>query len=369
MHRLLLVVVASLLVVGWAQAQPLQAWDFEKPEHGWVAVDQQAELKVTDDPAHVYEGKGALQFTFQPRQPAAGESPGVMLVPLQGMPGVQSVQIAMQTSVSGPMIIVIPEKDESSYMYMSYIEAGDWHVVTIPLSDFTLGQDSVDENDALDLDQIAGLAFVDPTTWLMEATLGGEFKFFTNRPERRDLWIDSVQLLPTLPDRLKPGVLNNAPALMVENCDADSAYWVVLGGKDLKTATDTAQAARGASLRLDYELPEKNLLALGHNVRRGLLTNAKTIAFCGRATTTLSLVVVLEEADRSRYSTLVEVPGGEWKEFVIALADLKLEDDSEDQDQGLQPEKVTAIQFLDATPLLTGGESTNSLWIDEVRAQ
>jgi hypothetical protein len=361
--------VLLLWLAAAVQAQPLQAWDFEKAEHGWMTVDEQAELKLTNDAGHVYAGEGALQFTFEPRLPAEGENPGIVIVPLQGIIGVQSVHLALQTSVSGPLMLVLTEEDQSGYMYLLHLEAGDWHVLDLPVADFNLSQDDVDENNMLDLDQVTALGVVDPTGWLLKATEQGEMPLFLNQPTQRDLWIDEVQLLPTVVDRLKPGMIGNAPAIMIENADTEAAYWLVIGGRNRRVSTDTEQAASGGALRIDYELPEKSLMIASRNVRRGLLGGMSTLAFCARAGAALNLLVSLEEYDKSRYNAIVEVPEGQWKEFILPLSSFTLGDDSTDEDRGLQPEKVTSVQFLDATPLFTGKESANSLWLDEVRAQ
>lgn len=364
-----MIVLMLALITAVAHGQALPAWDFEKPEHGWMTLDKQAELKLANDPGHVSQGQSSLQFSFTPRQAAGDDLPGVLLVPLQGLAGAQGLHFALQSSTSGPLMLALREQDESTYMYMLYLQAGDWHVLDLPLADFILEESAKDENGQLDLDQVAGLGVVDPAMWMMAEASGGKFPFFMTQPNRRDLWLDDVKMLPTAPLRLKPASLDGAPAKMIEDCDSDSAYWFVLGGRNLKVTTSADQAIAGCSLRLDYELPSQTLLAVAHVVRSGLLQGVKQVAFGVRAGAACTLAVTLKESDKSGYTTLVEVPEGQWQQFVLPLEEFKLNDEDVDPDQGLQPEKVTSLMFIDVTALLGQKETANSLWLDEVLAQ
>ncbi|MEN6644145.1 MAG: hypothetical protein ABFE08_17035 [Armatimonadia bacterium] len=367
--RTTIAVVMLVIAVGAVWGQGLPAWDFEKPEHGWMTLDKQAELRVVNEPGHVYQGAGSLQFSFSPRQATEGDMPGVLLVPLQGIVGAEGLHLALQSSTSGPLLLALREQDESTYVYMIYVQAGDWHVLDLPLSDFILEESAKDENGKLDLDQVAGLGVVDPALWLMAEAAGGKFPFFMSQPNRRDLWLDEVKMLPAAPQRLRAATLDGAPARMVEDCDGDSAYWFVLGGRNLRVGTSSDQAVEGSSLRLDYELPSKSLLAMAHVVRPGLLQGIKRVAFGVRAGAACTLAVTLKEGDKSGYTTLVEVPEGQWQQFVLPLEKFRLNDEDVDPDTGLQPEKVTSILFIDVTALVGAKETANSLWLDEVMAQ
>lgn len=363
------IAMVTLMAASMVSGQELPAWDFEKPEHGWMTLDKQAELRVVNEPGHVYKGAGSLQFSFSPRQATEGDMPGVLLVPLQGIAGAEGLHLALQSSTSGPLLLLLREQDESTYVYMVYVQTGDWHVLNLPLSDFILEESAEDENGKLDLEQVTGLGVVDPALWLIAAAAGGEFPFFMTQPSRRDIWLDEVRMLPQAPQRMRMATLEGTPARMIEDCDSDSAYWFVLGGRNLELSTSTDQALAEASLRLDYELPEKTLLAVAHVIRPGLLQGIKRIAFGVRAGAACKLAVTLKEGDKSGYTTVVEVPEGHWQQYTLPLDQFRLNDEDVDPDTGLQPEKVTSVMFTDVTALADQKETANSLWLDEVMAQ
>jgi hypothetical protein len=372
MRQLLLVVTVSVLVAGaaLAQPQPVKVWDFETGTDGWMTADQQAKLSVSQEAAHVNSGTGSLQFSFTPRVGTGGDIPGAVFVGTEGgVSGAQALHFAMQSSSAGPMMALLREQDESTYVYMFYLPADQWQVLDLPLADFHLEDSSKDEDGKLTLDQVGGIGFIDPVQWFMQASQGGKaFPFYFTAPSRRDLWLDEVKLMPEAPAMKQAQGPGGAAAIMIEDCDSDVGYWGILGGKNLRATSDNAQAVDGNSLRLDYDLPSGTLLAVVRQVPVGALSGIKSIMFSGRAGAECMLGVSVEENDKSRYSGIVQVPAGKWQQFVLPLRDFTLDDDSQDPDAGLQPEKIRSIQFLDATALIAGKDTANSLWLDEVMA-
>lgn len=364
-------IIAMVLVAGSALAQQaVKSWEFENDTQGWMSGDKQASLIWCQEAAHVSAGVGSLQFSFTPRVGVDGDLPGAMFVGTEGGIGAaQCLHFAMQSSSGGPMMVMLREQDESTYVYMFYLPADQWQVLDLPLADFYLEDSSTDEDGKLTLSQVAGFGFVDPVQWFLQATQDGKaFPFFFTAPSRRDLWLDEVQFLteaPAIKQAQGPGGID---ALMIEDCDSDVGYWGILGGKNLRVSCDNAQKVEGNSLRLDYDLPAKTTLAAVRQVALGSLAPLKSLIFSVRAGAECKLAVSVEENDKSRYSAIVDVPAGKWEQFVVPLRLFKLEDGSQDPDAGLQTEKIRSVQFLDLNSLLAGKDTANSLWLDEVMA-
>lgn len=368
-----LVVVAVVLSrwgnAAFAEPQVLKAWNFEQELEGWLTPDPQGKLSVCKEAAHVHNGGGSLQFAYKLRVGAQGEFPGVAFAPVEGQAGLAALHLAVEASVSAPVLVLLREQDESNYVYLCYVPAGKWQVLDLPLADFSLEDESKDENGKLDPEQVVGLGLVDPATWLLQAGQQPGFPFAVSLPAERTLWVDEVQLLSEAPRKLRaaqgPG---GAEALMLEDCDGDPSYFGALGGLNLRARSDSDQAVAESSLRLDYDLPAKTVLAVMRPLRRGVLTGYQSIVFSARAGADTRLVVSLEESDKSRYSALVELPASNWQQFTVRLRDLKLDDESVDPDEGLQLDKVRNLQFVDASSIISDKDSANSLWLDEIMA-
>ena len=294
--------------------------------------------------------------------------PGTVFAPAEGgPPGGKSLHFAMESSVGGPLIALLREADDSTYVYIFYVPANQWQVLDLPFADFHLEDSSKDENGKLDPEQIGGLGFIDPLGWFIQATQGGkDFPFFFTAPARRDLWIDDVKVMSEAEALKAAQAPGGAAAVMIEDCDSDPGYWAVLGGRNLKVRTDGDQAAAGSSLRLDYELPAKTVLAVARPVAIGSLAGVTSIVFSARAGSDCKLAVSVEKSNKARYSALVELPAGTWRQLTVALRDMKLDDDSNDPEGALRPEQIRSVQFADFGAVLAGTDLANTLWLDEV---
>lgn len=363
----LLILALLYPVMACAEATAVKTWDFEKDTGGWVTGDKQGIVSLSNDPAHVQSGNGSLQFGFPPRV-GTGDMPGSLFNATDAA-GAQSLHFAIQSSTAGPLIALLREKNEATYVYMFYLPANQWQVLDLPFADFHLEDSSKDDNGKLDPDQVTGIGFIDPSQWLLQSAQGGNFPFYFAAPSRRDIWLDDVKLMSEPEKRMAAAKgPNGADAVMIEDCDAEAAYWMVLGGRNLKVQRDGDQAADGSSLRLDYSLAPKTLLALSRPVAIGLLAGARSIAFSARSGADCKLLVSVEKSNKAKYSAVVDVPAGNWQQYTVLLRDMKLDDDSRDPEGSLQPEKIRAVQFIDASAIVGEKETANTLWLDEVMA-
>ncbi|MEI6500733.1 MAG: hypothetical protein WCP21_06860 [Armatimonadota bacterium] len=370
MRAILLTVVLLPLAMGVVAAEPraVKSWDFEGDTGHWMTGDKQAQVLQCKDAAHVNGGAASLQFSFTPRPMGGADMPGTLFAPTEGgLPGGKALHFAMESSVGGPLLALLREADDSTYVYLFYVPADSWQVLDLPFADFHLEDSSKDENGRLDPDQIAGLGFIDPMGWFLQASQQNpNFPFFVAAPARRDLWVDDVQIMDEAVALKAAQAPGGAVAVMIEDCDSDPGYWAVLGGKNLKVKADADQAAAGSSLRLDYELPAKTVVAVARQVAIGSLAAVTSLVFSARSGADCKLAVSVEKSNKARYSTLVDLTAGTWRQLTVPLRDMKLDDDSKDPDGALRPEQVRSVQFADFSAALAGTDRANTLWLDEV---
>lgn len=369
MRIVLLLGVLLWAVSVWAEPKALKSWDFEQGVEAWMTADKQAQLQQCKEAEHVNSGEGSLQFSYRQRVPAE-DIPGAVFVGTEGgITGAKALQFALKSSVGGPLIAVLREADDSTYVYLFYLPADQWQVLDLPLADFHLEDQSQDENGKLDLDQVGGFGFVDPMTWFLQAEGQAQLKIFAFPPAtRRDLWLDDVKLMDEAAGQKTAQAPGGAEAVMIEDCDSDPGYWTILGGLKVQVKADDEQAASGAALRVDYELPQGTLIVFGRQLAAGSLAGFRGLVFSTRSGRDCKLAVSVEETTKARYSTIVELPQGNWRQLTVPLRDLKLDDDSRDPDGALQPEKIRTVQFADVSTLIEQKEIANTLWLDEVMA-
>lgn len=352
--------IITVLLATAAMAADLPSWNFEDGVQGWVTLDKQAQLEQCKDAAHVRQGAASLHFGIKSHPAGQDEMPGLMALPLQGgLVGAKCLHVALQSSVAGPVIFVLQEQDESNYMTFGYLSANDWHDLDLPLADFRLDEKSTDENGKLDPEQIKMFGIADPGVFLEQSGM----PFYYVRPAQRDFWLDDVEAQANCPEL---GTPQQAGTKMIEDCDSDVGYFMVLGGKDLKASICADPAVHDSSLRLDYTLPEKTLLAVARQFAAGTLAGARGISFSIRSANAMPVLVMVEEENRARYEKIVEVPAGQWLSPVITWGDMTLSGDSRDATPGIQPETIRSIAFADVTALIGQKETADTLWLDEI---
>ncbi len=92
-----------------------------------------------------------------------------------------SIDLSVKASHDGSYFVAIEEKGGARYNKKIDLLLGDWKTYTWKLGDFTLAEDSRDDNGKLDPDQIKQLTIADVT-----ALMGGD------EAEQVHLWVDNV---------------------------------------------------------------------------------------------------------------------------------------------------------------------------------
>jgi hypothetical protein len=92
-----------------------------------------------------------------------------------------SIDLSVKASHDGTYFVAIEEKGGARYTMKIDLLLGDWKTYSWKLSDFTLAEDSRDDNGKLDPDQIKQITIADVT-----ALMGG------NEADQVSLWVDNV---------------------------------------------------------------------------------------------------------------------------------------------------------------------------------
>lgn len=128
-------------------------------------------------------GKQSLRFAYPRREKKAH---GILRnVEKNDLSKVIALDLFLKTSHDGTWVVSLEEKDGSRYQKMVELKSADgWKSFSFPLSEFTLADDSQDDNGKLDPDQIKQIGIAD-----LSSLLGG------GEAEEVRLSVDQVQFL------------------------------------------------------------------------------------------------------------------------------------------------------------------------------
>jgi hypothetical protein len=163
--------------------------NFESPVIRWIpiAVDFSEGPKFTlfegavavDKDVPEGGGKQSLKFSH----PRKGKKIHGILRNLEkvDLKKAVSIDLSVKASHDGTYFVAIEEKGGARYTMKIDLLLGDWKTYSWKLSDFTLAEDSRDDNGKLDPDQIKQITIADVT-----ALMGG------NEADQVSLWVDNV---------------------------------------------------------------------------------------------------------------------------------------------------------------------------------
>ncbi len=351
----------------------LLRFDFEQDEGDWITLDPQALLGLTWGAENVYKGTGALELQYGQASQAPGEGegmPGAIVLPIEaGLPGLQSLELALKTTVSTPMVLGLQEIDESNYLCMVFCTAGQWHPITLSLDEFALDENSLDENGRLDTELIKSLALID-ASFFFRSMDQGEIPIYVEPAAPQTIWVDEVNFRTNRLGEETAGLPpEDGQAVVIDTCDRPTFKWLPLGGREIGLTYDTKNAAANGCYRIDYQVPAGTIFALLRSIKVGSLAGTRRLELSTKCSVDMSLVLTIEESDGSRYSLSVPVGGVQsWQRLIINYTQLRLGDDSQDENGQLDPDQVKSLGLVDLSALTTLQETQNTLWLDDVIA-
>ncbi len=352
----------------------LLRFDFEQDEGNWTTLDPQGQLGLTWVPENVYKGTGALELKYTQAQQAPGEGEGIagaMMVPIEmGLPGLQTLELALKTTASVPLLLALAETDESNYLCMVFCTAGQWHPITLSVDDFTLDENSFDENGRLDPELIKSLALVDISFFLRGMAQAKIPIYSEPAAPETTIWLDEVNLRTVpLSDETSGLPPEDGEAVVIDTCDRPTFKWLALGGRDIRLSHNTENAAAGGCYRVDYSVPVGTIFGLLRSIKVGSLAGTRRLELSIKSSVDVSFLLTLEESDKSRYSMQVPVGGMQpWQRLMINYTQLRLGDDSQDENGQLDPDQIKSVALVDLSALTTFQDSQNTLWLDDVIA-
>lgn len=341
--------------------------DFETPLEGWLSLDAQAQIRWATDKDAAKSGKGALEYHYTLRQ---GALP--VLLRQVSIPQAKSFRLFAKVTAATVMVMVLQEQDNSRYNAAFFCPKGKWQEVVLSVDDFTLADDTYDENSKLDMEQVSAVGFLDAAILFVQSASIPD-------PER-SLFLDDFQALRIpVPTRRRVTEIDGQRDVTMDTFDTPAHAWipVTMGEKGfglddasaLEVVTDKAQAKVGeGALRYNFTIQPKVIPAA--IAFTALPSDARSVRFWVKSSTATSVMFGMDEKDGSRYQVGFYVPADIWQEVRVNLDEFQLADDSKDENGRLDPAQVQTVGIVDISAILVNLvpelKGTRTLWLDEV---
>ncbi|HLY74015.1 MAG TPA: hypothetical protein VKU80_07835 [Planctomycetota bacterium] len=350
----------------------LSDWAPFKADSSGFGQDEDSKVAITHEAAEVKAGKGSLTYSYE-------VTPDT--IRMLGLPrpldltGMKSLHLWLKCSHATAVVIALTESGGGSYQTSVNCNAEKWQEVAVNLDEFVLDDPSKDSNGMLDLDQIGSIQVIDAGGFLA--------KFLPELKGARKIWLDDFEFSSQEAPRTQglTQVTKVVPAFLVDNFESSVIRWIPVSlafGEtpqfaffDLPLVLDRDVPPGGGkqSLKVAYPRQGKKIHAILRNVEKVDLSKATELDLCLKTSRDGTFIVSLEEKNGARYQKKLELKAADgWKAFGIAFREFTLAEDSKDDNDRLDADKLKQISVADITNLIGGGEADeNRLWVDEVR--
>ena len=158
-----------------------------------------------------------------------------------------------------------------------------------------------------------------------------------------------------------------ADGVVLDPLEHPQAGWVGVG--DVALQRVAGKDATANALKADYQQAPGQLSGLIKPLAPGILAG-KDSSFKAVSTQHANLLLLLEETGGGRYNVPLEVSaGGAPVELSVNFSAMKPAQDSRDDNNQLDLEKVKQILIVDISGLAGGGGGENTLWLGDIRAR
>ena len=374
MRRLPLALVAGLAVTAASVAQaPGPAlgmeipWSFDEGVGPFMSADPAVTPTTTED-ANVIRGAEqgpAMEYAFTA---TAGQLAGVFAATGGDLTTMESVRFWLRTGEPAIMLVALNEADGSNY-HAGFMSLPDrWQEVALDATEFTLGEDSTDENGRLDPGQIQGLGIIDASGFIAQMALQVPMLMAPELGPRM-FWLDDVRLSAEgVPPRWSETQVDGKRAVRLDSFEASPLQWIALAGKGLELDYDPDHKSDGdLSLRLHYDLPPDKIIGIMTSPAGPNLEGMSGLRLWLMSEVEATVIITMKEQDDSEYSQLIELPAGdELQPYEFDLAGFTLGDDSADENGQLDLTQVKELSIADVSVLTGKQVPVNTLWIDDL---
>jgi hypothetical protein len=361
-----LAVLAMAAAGASAETAPLMRHTFEEGVGGWTTLGQSGKVAVTHEPAHVKEGKAALQFDYR----IGPDEQSVLLLPTPdgGLAKLKSLRFWVQADHATPLIAMLQEQDGGRYVALFSVPKDQWQQVELSPSDFMLSEgpnDPKDPDNRLDLDRVSAFGIGDMGQFFAQAKEPGLAELLGVKTGPHTLYLDDFAASE---EALPEAAASTSGEVNLDTFARPQASWLGIGGVHLSVGPGGG-ADRGRALRVEYRQVSGKIDAFARRVRRGALAGAERLMLDVASAKPARLVVQLEEADGGKYNTTVEVPGeSAVQKLSLKLADFTAAEDSKDTNDRLDLDQINQVVILDATGLADTVDQDNTLRISRLSA-
>jgi len=193
--------------------------------------------------------------------------------------------------------------------------------------------------------------------------------------ERRDVTVSVREGLERLEAELKELAPEPKEPLLVCGFDDSLAGWTAAEGQfgDIKIAGTLAITTEPAHAKLglgaaawSYDVGEKQVSALVRQT--AFVRSIRQISFWLRSQEPTILVIELKEQDESKYHAVVDVTdAGKWQHVERATWAFQLSDDSEDENDTLDADRIVSITIIDPSGVFKGRVGPNVVYLDDLQ--
>jgi hypothetical protein len=366
--------LAALLGVSAAQAQVTPADAAAKPllkttftdndVNGWKTFGSSAKTSVVKDETRSGTDKNVLQYDYTI---AKGEMSALFLTVNENeITDAHSFRFTVKADYPTTLVAALQEKDGGRYIAMFHVPGGKWQNVVLSPTDFVLAQDKTDPPDPdgkLDLDQVEGAGIADVSQFFAQTGDPGLSQLFNIRAGSHSIWLGDF----TVSRQPVPGALSQSDARL-DSFAEPQIGWLTVGSVELASVNGKPLTGQGISAA--YHQSADSIVGLIRPFTQGKLEGKTDIKITLASDKQVSIVVQLEERDGGKYNTMVTVPGGNVPtSFTVKFADLKPANDSKDENNTFDPEKVYQILLIDLSGMLNKADGQNTLYIGDIRAE
>ena len=337
---------------------------------GGINPDNDSKIAVSREAASVKSGKGGLSWSYDITPKT------IRVLALQrpiDLTGMKSLRFWVKCSATTSIVVGLGEASGASYQANAHCPAGAWQEVAVNLDELTPDEAGKDPNGKLDLDQIGSITIFD--------IAGFVAMFLPDVKGSRTMMLDDIGFSskPVTATTGPAQVTRVVPIHLVDNFETSVIRWIPISLEfadapkfalfDAPVAVDKDVPPGGGKQSLKFSYPRKGKKF--HGVMRNLekldLSKATTLDMAVKSSHDGTFFVTLEEKDGSRYNKQIDLLLGDWKSFSWTFSELKLADDTQDENGKLDPDQIKQISIGDATTLLGAGEADEvHVWLDQV---